>query len=53
MQISDSQTDEASLAAFGVDAVQLLCAGDIAAIVDRYGYAIAFDRDPSMPFGMT
>ena len=47
MQISASQTDEASLAAFGVDAIRLLCAGDIAAVVDRYGYAIALGREPS------
>jgi hypothetical protein len=47
MQISDSQTDEASLAAFGVDAIRLLCAGDIAAVADRYGYAIALGREPS------
>jgi hypothetical protein len=47
MQISDSQTDEISLAAFGVDAIQRLCAGDIAAVVDRYGYAIALGREPS------
>src|SRR4249919_3412882 len=47
MQISDSQTDEASLAAFGIDAIRLLCAGDVAAVADRYGYAIALGREPS------
>ena len=47
MQILDSQTDEPALAAFGVDAIRLLCAGDIATVADRYGYAVALGRDSS------
>ena len=46
MQIADDQTAESSLAALGAEAAQLLCAGDIPALAARFGYALAFDREP-------
>jgi hypothetical protein len=47
MKISDSQTDENSLAAFGAEAVRLICSGDVQVLADRFGYALAFGRAPA------
>lgn len=48
MQISDDQTSERSLAALGAEAVGLLRAGDFANLVARFGYALAYGRDPAV-----
>ncbi|HJW44518.1 MAG TPA: hypothetical protein VJ463_08675 [Geothrix sp.] len=45
MKIPTNMTDENSLAMLGVQAVQLLCAGDIPALVARFGYALALGRE--------
>jgi len=45
MQIPLARMDEVSLAASGREAVELLRSGNIAALADRFGYALAFDRD--------
>lgn len=47
MEISGNQLDEASLAAFGTEALQLLAAGDFAALAERFGYALASNQDPA------
>ena len=47
MKISDNQTDERSLAAFGAEAVRLLCSDAIQVLAGRFGYALAFDRPPA------
>ena len=47
MQLLDSQTDSTSLSSFGVEAVRLLCAGEFSALADRFGYSLAFDREPA------
>ncbi|HET6588062.1 MAG TPA: hypothetical protein VFG67_09880 [Oleiagrimonas sp.] len=47
MEISGNQLDEASLAAFGVEALQLLATGNIAVLAERFGYALAFDQEPA------
>ena len=44
MQISADQSDEATLSAFGVEAVQLLGAGDMSGLTLRFGYALAYGR---------
>ena len=31
----------------GVEALHLLCSGNIAALADRFGYALAYDREPA------
>jgi hypothetical protein len=46
MQISDHETDEDSLAAFGAEAVTFLCCGDIMGLVTRFDYALAAGREP-------
>lgn len=45
MEISGNQLDEASLAAFGTEALQFLAAGNIVALAERFGYALAFEQD--------
>jgi hypothetical protein len=45
MQIVDGQTDEATLATNGYEAVQLLRSGEIGILAARFGYALAFDRE--------
>ncbi len=47
MRLSQDRLDAASLAELGLEARQLLVAGDISALSQRYGYALAFDRDPA------
>ena len=48
MQIADSEFDEASLAALGVEALTLLSTGNFQALAKRFGYAMAHGRDPAM-----
>ena len=48
MQISDSQTDKASLAKFGVEALRLIHSGRFTELAHCFGYALAFDREPSL-----
>jgi hypothetical protein len=47
MKIADDQTDPQSLAALGSVAVDLLCSGNFAALAQKFGYALAYDRDPA------
>jgi hypothetical protein len=45
MELSEDQTDPASLAALGTDAARLLCTGRFDALAAVYGYALAYDRE--------
>ena len=45
MQISANRTDEVSLVQLGVEAVQLLCSGNIQTLVTRFGYALSLGRE--------
>ena len=47
MLIRDDQTEAKTLAAFGAEAAQLLCAGGFSALADRFDYALACQRDPA------
>ena len=47
MQIADSQFDESSLVALGAEALALLSTGNIQALAERFGYALALGRDPA------
>ena len=47
MQITDNHIDEVSLTALGTEANCLLCSGNIPTLVERFGYARAFDREPA------
>ena len=47
MQITDDCTDPKSLAMLGDEATALLRSGDFTGLVERFGYAVAFDRDPA------
>jgi hypothetical protein len=47
MRLSRDRLDAASLAELGLEARQLLVAGDISALSQLYGYALAFDREPA------
>ncbi len=46
MEIHDSQCDEVSLAQLGEEASKLLAQGDYRALAERFGYALAFDKEP-------
>jgi len=46
MQITHAQLEEDWLAAFGIEAVNLLCCGKFSDLAERFGYALAFDRNP-------
>jgi hypothetical protein len=46
MQI-DSRMDTTSLAALGAEAVRLLCSGNISTLASRFGYALAYGREPA------
>src|SRR5690606_22102928 len=48
MQLSAHQTDEAQLTQLGLEATALIRAGDLAAAVARFGYALAQEREPSV-----
>jgi hypothetical protein len=47
MQLFARELEPAFLAALGEEARQLLCAGDIYTLAARFGYALAFGRDPA------
>jgi hypothetical protein len=47
MKLHSLQTDEVSLSGFGEEARAMLLSHDFAALANRFGYALAFDRDPS------
>jgi hypothetical protein len=47
MRISHDQLEKGSLAALGVEVVQLLCAGKFSDLAERFGYALAFEREPA------
>jgi hypothetical protein len=47
MQISESQLDRESLARFGEEAAALLRAGDFVTLAERFGYALAYGREPA------
>jgi hypothetical protein len=47
MQINENQMDRQTLARFGEDAVALLCRGDFGALAERFGYAVAYGREPA------
>jgi hypothetical protein len=47
MKLSPAQTDEAALCALGEQASSLLVQRDYTALAHRFGYALAFDREPS------
>ncbi len=47
MQIFESQTDRQSLERFGQEAVSLLRDGDFRAMAERFGYALAYGREPA------
>lgn len=47
MKIADGQGAPEALAAFCYEAAQLLCSGDFSALAQRFGYALAFERDPA------
>ncbi|WP_373988876.1 hypothetical protein [Duganella sp. BuS-21] len=44
MQIPNDKIDDATLKAIGRDVVRLLCAGEVDALADRYGYAVELGR---------
>lgn len=46
MQLSAQELDAVSLAKLGDEVRQLLCAGDLATLAARFGYALAYDRNP-------
>ncbi|BCT93666.1 hypothetical protein LYSHEL_26930 [Lysobacter helvus] len=48
MQITDSQLDVASLAALGAEALALLGSGNVDALAQRFGYALAYGADPAI-----
>lgn len=47
MKLLASQIDEASLSQLGEEAVSLLEKRDFRSLADRFGYALAFDKDPA------
>lgn len=47
MQISESQMDKRSLEQFAQEAVSLLQHGDFSALAERFGYAMAYGREPA------
>ncbi len=47
MQIFESQTDRQSLERFGQEAVTLLHDGNFRAMAERFGYALAYGREPA------
>lgn len=44
----DRHADATSLSALGAEAVRLLCSEDINGLARRFGYALAFDREPAL-----
>ncbi len=48
MQITNDQLEQQHLASLGLEAIQLLCSGEFPALANRFGYALAYDRDPAI-----
>ena len=46
MKAALSDLDDSSLASLGAEAARLVCSGDIDALHAKFGYALAFNRDP-------
>jgi hypothetical protein len=44
----DGRADVTALSALGAEAVSLLCSRDIDGLAKRFGYALAFDREPAV-----
>jgi hypothetical protein len=44
----DGRADATSLSALGAEAVGLLCSEDINGLAKRFGYALAFNREPAV-----
>jgi hypothetical protein len=44
----DGRADTTSLSALGAQAISLLCSEDINGLARRFGYALAFDREPAV-----
>ncbi|WP_114238793.1 hypothetical protein [Dyella sp. C9] len=47
MRINEGQMDRQALARFGEEAIALLKAGDFVALAARFGYALAYGREPA------
>lgn len=47
MKISAKQTDECSLSEFGEEASAMLARNDYSGLASRFGYAVAYDREPA------
>jgi len=47
MEITESQTDRPSLERFGQEAAAFLRNGDFGALANRFGYAMAYGREPA------
>jgi hypothetical protein len=47
MQISESQVDKRSLEQFAQEAASLLQDGNFLALAERFGYAMAYGREPA------
>jgi hypothetical protein len=44
----DGRADAPSLSALGAEAIDLLCSEDINGLAERFGYALAFNREPAV-----
>jgi len=47
MEVTESQTDRPSLERFGQEAAAFLRNGDFGALANRFGYAMAYGREPA------
>jgi hypothetical protein len=48
MKLLPAQTDDAALSRFGEEASSMLMRGDFAALAKRFGYALAYEREPAV-----
>ena len=48
MRISSAQTDENTLSKFGAEAVALVTNKNFSSLAERFGYALAHDRDTTL-----
>jgi hypothetical protein len=46
MRITGDKIDSQSLADLGIQAVQMLCSGNLSVLAKEFGYALAYGRDP-------
>ncbi len=46
MELSESQTEEGKLVAICEEGVEMFCAGSIEEFVERFNYALSYDREP-------